>query len=741
MNVRTASSFCLIAFFCFVSNTKANCKTSDISWTPGKGPKITQPDRNNPGKIKVDWTDIVKNGRCADKYFIWIWDSSSSTANGAPNFTLPKETYSKVIKLDACVQYNFKVGYFENDLFNKEKKNSSVATFKTEADPTLVSTDRSLFTVGFYWDHIRRITDFSKASIKFPKSILKHTSCLKHIEARGILVPTRKIPAKGYLSRFSSASNTSLSRSGSSRSARGDTYRSGGSGSYSGGGSGSHSAGGSGSYSSGGGGSHSTGGSGSYSSSSHSASSGSSTHSGSSGGSGGYGGNVPGTFGGKFWGSAGNIDESLSYPGHDHSIGKHGRGDWNSPDPVYRPRGKRAARRTGYNTRSRTTARTTTRPPYVSSHSTSSTLGQAKISPPFLTEFIEIVIPIKPCGSYTFSVNFISPRGSTMGSVKDLLLPELSEIVDYHPPSLSEIFRVSPVVGTHSEPTIGLYPNTGIPIECVPHFLQAVDRHMGHMEDEVRFHTQQEFRMKGYANFLKKQLTEQKQTSLKSYGCTCAANMIKFNSSTPRELKEHKSDGLFGEFFFEGLHNGKPYFRRPSSNAAMHPNASPLPGTQPLTPKSHKPHKRNRRFIGEVQNSRSRSDSYSQAAGGSSRPRSSSLSSSSGSSNSPSSIRGSNSPSSSGGYGSYNFDFPSIDETPRQPPPPNNNVFYIFWNLKEKAWWVGVKLDAKKPLYKTDKNSSAKCPADSGTTKKWKASHTFSWKIDPLIKAECVTSF
>ena len=45
------------------STADANCKAHDASWDPVKPPTISQPSRVDPTKIKVDWSQIITNGR------------------------------------------------------------------------------------------------------------------------------------------------------------------------------------------------------------------------------------------------------------------------------------------------------------------------------------------------------------------------------------------------------------------------------------------------------------------------------------------------------------------------------------------------------------------------------------------------------------------------------------------------------------------------------------------------------
>jgi hypothetical protein len=53
----------ILTFFCFFKNVLSSCKLHDASWEVGKGPTLNQPSKNDPTKVKVDWSNIIKNAR------------------------------------------------------------------------------------------------------------------------------------------------------------------------------------------------------------------------------------------------------------------------------------------------------------------------------------------------------------------------------------------------------------------------------------------------------------------------------------------------------------------------------------------------------------------------------------------------------------------------------------------------------------------------------------------------------
>ena len=68
--------------------------------------------------------------------------------------------------------------------------------------------------------------------------------------------------------------------------------------------------------------------------------------------------------------------------------------------------------------------------------------GPVKATPPFLTDEVEVVVPIQPCEQYTFEVKLVSPTNSEMGTVSGISLAALSDIPDYIPPPLTSVIQV-----------------------------------------------------------------------------------------------------------------------------------------------------------------------------------------------------------------------------------------------------------------------------------------------------------
>ena len=321
-------------------------------------------------------------------------------------------------------------------------------------------------------------------SIRFPKSILEHASCIKHIEVKGSLdVFTASQSGRSLYSQAASGQFSAAT------SAHGYNLRSGsvgGQGQYPGnGGSG---VGGQGQYPGGSGvggqgqypGGSGVGGQGQYPGGSgvggqgqypggqgqYPGGSGVGGQGQYPGGSGvGGQGQYPGGSGvggqGQYPGWQGRPDYNPDnlYPDHTHSQGWHGRPPFNHPGPGQSHHGR--FKRYVTPGPSTTTGRppiagppttTTARPPYVSGQ------PSVTVSPPFLLDVIEILVTnVEPCKPYKFNLKVISPQGSTLGEIDNLILPPLPEMAEYHPPPLGRLFKVQ-LQGPGQPPQITLQP-------------------------------------------------------------------------------------------------------------------------------------------------------------------------------------------------------------------------------------------------------------------------------------------
>ena len=65
-------------------------------------------------------------------------------------------------------------------------------------------------------------------------------------------------------------------------------------------------------------------------------------------------------------------------------------------------------------------------------------------TPPFFGNHneIELLVDVDPCQAYKFDLKIVSQQGRTLGEIKDLYLPKLSQMSDFRPPKLSKMFII-----------------------------------------------------------------------------------------------------------------------------------------------------------------------------------------------------------------------------------------------------------------------------------------------------------
>ena len=56
----------LTLFSFFVESVFGSCKLHDASWESNKGLMVTQPSKSDPTKVKIDWSNVIKNARYAN---------------------------------------------------------------------------------------------------------------------------------------------------------------------------------------------------------------------------------------------------------------------------------------------------------------------------------------------------------------------------------------------------------------------------------------------------------------------------------------------------------------------------------------------------------------------------------------------------------------------------------------------------------------------------------------------------
>merc|ERR1719192_2245137 len=133
----------------------------------------------------VDWSKIVKNAQCVDKFVVWMWpDGTERIGKSAVSKEVSKTTMSAIMDMEACVNYRFAVELDEKEMTGN-KKFSGEQLFKTAGQAKVLRLSASDFTVGYHWDPVRQVSDLRLASVSFPRSAIEHASCLDYIQVTG----------------------------------------------------------------------------------------------------------------------------------------------------------------------------------------------------------------------------------------------------------------------------------------------------------------------------------------------------------------------------------------------------------------------------------------------------------------------------------------------------------------------------------------------------------------------------
>jgi len=163
----------------------ASCFGRDASWRVGGKPTVTQPSKNEPGKVMVAWSQILNNPQCVDKFTVWAWpDGTNRTGITAKRIPADKAVKSVIVKVEACVNYRFSVELEETELRSRPvfTAEQQLRTVGLPAAPRLLP---AIFTVGYRWDPVKKVSDLRTASIKFPRASVTHPSCLDYIQVTG----------------------------------------------------------------------------------------------------------------------------------------------------------------------------------------------------------------------------------------------------------------------------------------------------------------------------------------------------------------------------------------------------------------------------------------------------------------------------------------------------------------------------------------------------------------------------
>merc|ERR1719233_1454188 len=635
---------------------QARCNMGDAKW---KGPPVvTQPSKAEPGKVMVDWKEGIKNPSCVDEYYVWVWKQGQDKKTQGRKFTISDyKVTSKLIDIEPCVFYNFVVELYEKDWINKHTRESEVVTYNSADLPSFNSSNvLKYFSVGYFKDPRTGVFDVEKAIIKFQTSFITFASCVKHVEVSG----KQKVGIAGLKTAMKGSVTTpgEPGVGGKGWEAFGTGRQPGENGrtlsrewEWD------------------------------------------STFSGSNGGW------NSDTFGGE---SSSNLP-----PSHDV--------DWHYPSSISTPSSGNeedvedsspGASYGGF--RPGITVRSSFSKKYarVIKAPNPAVAGPVKKSPPFLTEEVEIVVPVEACKEYDFEMVIMSPQNTELGRVTGIHLPVLADIPDYVPPAFTSVLQITLQGG---KPQLEVTRSSPIPETCMPEYLEAMDAFANRLELVANKHKAELKRRKSHQDNVQDMVELTQAETLEKQGCKCSSPRLELRhddsetKTTYESVKAKHKDRVFGVYLYEGMREGRPFYKLDLEGRS-------LAGTVTRSKRSAR--------IGRVDGGSSSTTQRPWNYGG-------------GRSSSQSSTRGST--------GWTKIPIQRVSSNPSRTVVPR----YLYWEPKAKQWLISPQVGATASAaeFGSAPGSKELCPADSDDAWQTKVpslrSGSDRWLPDSAIKLSC----
>merc|ERR1711962_6436 len=387
--------------------------------------------------------------------------------------------------------------------------------------------------------------------------------------------------------------------------------------------------------------------------------------------------------------------------------------------------------------------------------------GPVKKSPPFLSEEVEIDVPVEPCKQYVFEMKIINPQNAEIGKISDLELQALPEIDDYIPPPMTSVILVELQMGGKYQ--VKTQPTSPVPESCLPDYMEAMDTYAHRLEIVANEQNKNNTVVRRVQSKAQQNVELTQADLLVKQSCVCASPRLELQITPANPAASPHPSPLAGIYLYEGIWEGKPYYKQDlegRSTMEFHGN------------KTTTAHHRRKRFIGRVDGGGTTTTrkpwNYGVAGYTTSRPipggkvytstwsswsswSSSSSSSSSGSRSSgksnsrrvPITINSGGSSSrpssSSGSRYTTTINIP-IQRVTTPPPRPALVPRYIYWEPTKKQWLVAPQKGAKASGAELEgaAKSTLACPADAPQV--WKISSSSGG--DPgTIQVKCAPTY
>ena len=68
---------------------------------------VSQPVRNDPLQVTVNWGTLIQNARCVDQFTVYYWPEGT-LKTGARRVTANNTAVSATVAVEACLNYRFR---------------------------------------------------------------------------------------------------------------------------------------------------------------------------------------------------------------------------------------------------------------------------------------------------------------------------------------------------------------------------------------------------------------------------------------------------------------------------------------------------------------------------------------------------------------------------------------------------------------------------------------------------------
>ena len=204
-----------------------------------------------------------------------------------------------------------------------------------------------------------------------------------------------------------------------------------------------------------------------------------------------------------------------------------------------------------------------------------------KESPPFRNPDVELVVPVEACQQYTFEVRIISPNNAVVGTIPDIILPKLSDIIDFVPPPVTEVVDVKFLMGGKHD--IVAKKGSSIPESCLLDYFEALDAFANRVEIIANAQHFGNAAEKAIQDNVQDDVEKTQSEILKKFGCICTSPRLEILNM------ETGSFDALGIYLYQGMHDGRPYYKQDLEERSL-ANKKTAPTTLV----------RRKRFIGRV---------------------------------------------------------------------------------------------------------------------------------------------